>query len=371
MPKKPIISLFSLGIALAAAGTLLNPLEPADAQASEAEATDNAMTGDAAPDTLGGMAEAIDVEFDENAVRGEIIHAQVLLDAAGFSPGVIDGLDGKNLTKALTGYQEAMGLEVTGELDTPTRRSLLRDGRKHFRKLTIDRSIVDGEYVMPFPDDAPDQAKLDEMNYRNLFEEMAERFHTTPDVLIALNGRDARIALGEKLYFPNVLPTSRDYESGWVGEKHQDWFNAMNVNAASITGDYVVVDESEGWLRVFDKSDKLVAQFPVTTGSRNDPLPLGDWKATAFAFLPPFSYQPDLFWDVPDSEEEQRLPPGPNGPVGVAWLDLTKENYGFHGTPEPSTIGYTESHGCIRLTNWDVLKLARMMKPGFEAKFVA
>lgn len=358
MPKKPIISLFSLGIALAAAGTLLSPLDAAGAQA-----TSNA--------TVKAKADKLPGEAAPSKIKGEIVHAQVLLDVAGFSPGIIDGLEGKNFTKALKGYQEAMDLEVTGKLDTPTRRSLLQDKRKHYRKLTIDRSIVDGNYVSPFPDDAPDQAKLDALNYRNLLEEMAERFHTTIDVLIALNGPKAKIGIGQKLYFPNVLPSSRDFGDEWVGADYNDWFNAMNVSADLPQGDRVVVDESEGWLRVYDARDKVIAQFPVTTGSENDPLPLGDWKATAFSFLPPFSYQPELFWDVPDTEEAQRLPPGPNGPVGVAWLDLTKENYGFHGTPAPSTIGYAESHGCIRLTNWDVLKLARMMKPGFDAKFVA
>ena len=125
-------------------------------------------------------------------------------------------------------------------------------------------------------------------------------------------------------------------------------------------------------LKVLDASDeRLVAQFPVTIGSSHDPLPLGDWKVTTYAFLPPFNYQPDLFWDVSDDKAEQKLPPGPNGPVGVAWLDLTKEHYGIHGTAEPQTIGETESHGCMRLTNWDVMRLSRMMKPGFKAMFVA
>ena len=118
-------------------------------------------------------------------------------------------------------------------------------------------------------------------------------------------------------------------------------------------------------------SGTLVAQFPVTTGSSHDPLPLGTWKVRTFSFLPPFNYQPDLFWDVADDKAEQKLPPGPNGPVGVAWLDLSKEHYGIHGTDEPSTIQHTESHGCLRLTNWDVMRLSRMMKPGFTAYFVA
>ena len=109
----------------------------------------------------------------------------------------------------------------------------------------------------------------------------------------------------------------------------------------------------------------------MTTGSQHDPLPLGNWKVNTYSFLPPFHYQPDLFWDVSDEKEEHKLPPGPNGLVGVAWLDLSKDHYGIHGTPEPKLIGKSESHGCLRMTNWDVMRLSLMMKPGFQAKFVA
>jgi lipoprotein-anchoring transpeptidase ErfK/SrfK len=105
-------------------------------------------------------------------------------------------------------------------------------------------------------------------------------------------------------------------------------------------------------------------------GSKEYPLPIGRWKATTYAYLPPFNYQPKIL-NNPKTDKEVRLPPGPNGPVGVAWLDLTKEHYGIHGTNEPQTIGRAESSGCIRMTNWDVLRLSRMMKPGFEAIFQA
>ena len=119
-----------------------------------------------------------------------------------------------------------------------------------------------------------------------------------------------------------------------------------------------------------DEPAQLVAAFPVTMGSKQYPLPIGRWKATTYSFLPPFKYQPELLVN-PKTDKEVDLPPGPNGPVGVAWLDLTKEHYGIHGTNEPQTIGRAESSGCIRMTNWDVLRLARMMKPGFTAIFQA
>lgn len=105
-----------------------------------------------------------------------------------------------------------------------------------------------------------------------------------------------------------------------------------------------------------------------TMGSTHDPLPLGTWKVTTYAYLPTFHYQPDLFWDAKDpAAGDKRLPAGPRGPVGLAWLDLTKQHYGIHGTPTPETIGRAESHGCIRLSNWDVLRLSLMLKPGFKA----
>ena len=149
----------------------------------------------------------------------------------------------------------------------------------------------------------------------------------------------------------------------------------LNVDGQQPQGDYVVVDKSEGVLKVYEgepggEDGKLVAAFPVTMGSKEYPLPIGRWKATTYAYLPPFLYQPDLLQNA-KTDKEVRLPPGPNGPVGVAWLDLTKEHYGIHGTNEPQTIGRAESSGCIRMTNWDVVRLSRMLKPGFTAIFQA
>lgn len=208
------------------------------------------------------------------------------------------------------------------------------------------------------------------MGYRNMLEKVAEEFHTTPSTIVALNGPDKLIGAGQTLRLPNVVPASATYDAHGKQEAARI-MQLLNVSAGDIKGDHIVVDKSAGLLKVLNAGDKLVAQFPVTTGSGHDPLPLGSWKVTTYAFLPPFNYQPDLFWDVADDKAEHRLPPGPNGPVGVAWLDLTKDHYGIHGTNEPQTIGRTQSHGCLRLTNWDVLRLSQMLKPGFKAEFVA
>jgi lipoprotein-anchoring transpeptidase ErfK/SrfK len=233
----------------------------------------------------------------------------------------------------------------------------------------LGRDDVVARFIYPLPKKPEAQAKLPFLGYRNMLEKLAERYHTTPDTIVALNGPDKLIGLGQILRLPNVMPASRNY-AGTVA-KQAMLMNLLNVDAHQPAGDHIVVDKSEGVLKVLGKDDRLLAQFPVTVGSDHDPLPLGTWKVTTYAFLPPFHYQPDLFWDVSDEKDEQKLPPGPNGLVGVAWLDLTKEHYGIHGTPEPQTIGKTESHGCLRLTNWDVMRLSRMMKPGFEAEFVA
>ena len=311
-------------------------------------------------------------------IKGDIFHAQVLLDLAGFSPGVIDGREGTSLKQAIRGFQEASGLDVSGVLDPATRQALLRESRPSTVTVKLTPDDIGGPFTFPLPADPEDQAKLDRLNYRNMLEKVAERYHTTPETVVALNGPDRLIGVGQALRLPNVVPASSDYAGAM--EKQGDLLAMLNVAADQPHGDYVIVDKSEGTLKVYEgefpsgtaKADgKLVAQFPVTTGSSHDPLPLGSWKVTTYSFLPPFNFQPDLFWDVADDKAEHKLPPGPNGPVGVAWLDLTKEHYGIHGTSEPQTIDKTQSHGCLRLTNWDVMRLSRMMKPGFQAKFVA
>lgn len=301
-------------------------------------------------------------------IIGEIFHAQVLLDAAGFSPGVIDGRKGRSLTQAISGFQESRGLQATGELDGPTRQALLQNNRASTVTVTLGPDDVKSAYVYPLPKEPEDEAKLQFLGYRNMLEKVAERYHTTPDTVVALNGPEKLIGEGQKLRLPNVLPSSRDY-AGTPGDGAR-LMTLLNVDARQPRGSSIVVDKSDSLLKVLDADKRLVAQFPVTTGSTKDPLPIGNWKVTTYAFLPPFNYQPDLFWEVPDNEPEQRIPPGPNGPVGVAWLDLTKEHYGIHGTPEPQTIQRAQSHGCIRMTNWDVMRLARMMQPGFQAIFV-
>ena len=341
----------------AAAAAFLAGAAIAQSTTDEAEKTPD--SGWVAPGTPG------------SPIKGDLFHAQVLLDVAGFSPGAIDGREGSSQTEAIRGFQEKNGLELSGELDGPTRRALMRLNRSSTITVKLTAEDVGGPFTYPMPTKPEDQAKLDALNYRNMLEKLAEAFHTTPETIIALNGADKMIGVGRELRLPNVIPASRTYGNS-AKENVVSLMNVLNVSAGDIQGQSVVVDKSEGVLKVMGDDDRIVAQFPVTMGSSHDPLPLGTWKATTYAYLPPFHYQPDLFWDAKDkTEDDKMLKPGPNGPVGVAWLDLTKEHYGIHGTPEPSTIGRAESHGCIRMTNWDVLRLSQMLKPGFKAVFQA
>lgn len=311
-------------------------------------------------------------------VDQDLLQTQVMLDKAGFSPGPIDGRAGSSQTKALRGFQKANGLTATGKLDDRTKQALNQENMPATVDIQLTAEDVGGPFTYPMPTKPEDQAKLSFLGYRNMLEKLAERYHTTPETIVALNGPDRLIGVGQTLTLPNVVPSSRDYAG--ADAKQQPLLAALNVEPDEPRGDYVVVDKSDGTLSVYQgdfpsgsarPSGKLVAQFLVTTGSSHDPLPLGNWKVPTFSYLPPFHYQPDLFWDVSDEKDKQKLPPGPNGMVGVAWLDLTKEHYGIHGTPEPKYIGKTQSHGCLRMTNWDVMRLSRMMKPGFQAKFVA
>lgn len=302
-------------------------------------------------------------------IDGEIFHAQVLLDRAGFSPGVIDGLAGISFESALEGFQEARGLEITGELDKATREALLENRVKATLRLEIDEGDAEGPFVRKIPDDPAEQAEMERLAYRNLLEKLSEKFHTTPDTIVALNDPKTVLEAGTVLRLPNVLPRSRDH--GDAEGKVAQLLSDLNVDPDQPKAKRVVVDKSDKVVRIIGDDDRLVAQFPATLGSDRDPLPLGDWRVNAVAWFPPFEYQPKLFWDVPDDAEQQLLPPGPNGPVGIVWIDISKEHLGLHGTNAPETIKRAESHGCVRMTNWDAARAALMVDEGTEVVFQA
>ncbi len=351
------------------------PDAAATAPAPDPDGADSMASSDAAPGERRAPGEAGLQDLP-------IMQAQVVLERLGFGPGVIDGREGLSFANALKGFQEARGLSVTGTMDDDTRAALKQwDAIPATRTVTIPEDWGRIAFT-PVPDSAAAQAEMKHLGYADMAEKLAERFHTTPEVLAMLNrsgetqasGEDAssiaapRFAAGQRIRVPNVGADRIDPAT----VDNKEWLatlRSLGVGTDQPEVARIVVDESEGWLKGYDAADKLVAMFTVTTGSRNDPLPIGDWEVLGVAYNPPFSFDPDLFWDVPDSEPDQELPPGPNGPVGVVWIDLDKEHYGIHGTPAPETIGRAESHGCVRLTNWDAARLAQMVGPGTKVVF--
>ena len=346
--RKAIPIAAAIGAALTTAGVAISqPKAPVDSPSNSAHPA-------AAPDD----------QIDAN-----ILHVQVLLDRAGFAPGVIDGRKGMSFEQAVKGFQASRGLEETGALDAATLAALRRDAAPATRLLRVDPRDAEGPYIFPLPKKPEEQAKVKCLCYRNLLEKLAEKFHTTPETIVALNDPNMPLGAGAVLRLPNVLPRTRTY--GDVKPDAAQMLSDLNVSGDLPKADRIVVDKSDGVLRLLAEDRRLLAQFPATMGSEHDPLPIGRWKVNAVSYNPPFHYQPDLFWDVADDKEEQRLPPGPNGPVGSVWIDLSKEHYGIHGTGEPQTIQRAQSHGCVRLTNWDAARVSQMVGNGVEVIFQA
>lgn len=347
---------------------------PNDQTAAAQPAADNTMTPTDTAQPQGGDAlAATDPAPGQPMQAGDdtprpVMQMQVVLDRLGFSPGVIDGKEGMSTTLAIKGFQEANGLKVSGEMDDVTKQALApRMNIAATRMVTIPAAFVAGPFEK-VPDSPAAQAKMDRLGYNDAMEKLAERFHTTPETLVALNSAQTSIAGGAKIRVPNIG------NDRVTAVDDQDW--AKTLNTLGVSSDQpkavkIVGDKSGKWIRAIGADGKILAQFQATMGSSHDPLPLGDWKVLGVAKNPPFSYDPSLFWDVPDSNAERMLPPGPNGPVGVVWIDLSKEHYGIHGTSAPETIGRAESHGCVRLTNWDAARLAQMVGPGTEVVFQA
>jgi lipoprotein-anchoring transpeptidase ErfK/SrfK len=294
---------------------------------------------------------------------------EVALDHLGFSSGVIDGKATRFDEAALRGFQAAHDLPETGKLDDATKQALGTAAQMPAtRMVKVPDAFAAGPFIPDLPKETSKQASYDHLSYRNLTEALAERFHTTPETLAALNGGpNAKVAAGAVIRVPNVA----DVDPASLGEDQRDWnktLMTLGVSPQQPQADKVEVSKSQGMLRAYDASGKVLAQFPVTTGSSHDPLPIGDWKILGVSKNPDFHYNPKLFWDAKGSKDAL-LKPGPNGPVGVVWLDLSKEHYGIHGTGEPGSIGQSESHGCVRLTNWDAARLAQMVKVGTQVVF--
>lgn len=269
-----------------------------------------------------------------------ILRAQVLLDRAHYSSGEIDGRAGSNLKKALAGFQRSRGLDDDGRLGTLSWEQLEREAVPTL----VDYTLLDSDVAGPFaelPTDLVERSKLDALGFTSMVESLGERFHASPKLLRKLNAGIDQAVAGQVIQVPNVG-------------------DAPALAAAT----QVIVDRSEGTLMMASADGTVIAQFPASTGSLHDPLPVGEWKVDSVSVNPVFYYDPELFWDADPTHAKAKLPPGPNNPVGVVWIDLSKEHYGIHGTPEPGRVGKTESHGCIRVTNWSALLLSEAVQPG-------
>jgi peptidoglycan hydrolase-like protein with peptidoglycan-binding domain len=283
---------------------------------------------------------------------------QVALDRAWVSPGVIDGHAGGQTQMALELFQRSRGLPATAKPDEATRGALRIDEQSATRDYTIAASDVAGPFATSIPEDLAAQGSLEALSYTSVVELLAERFHTEAAVLRRLNPQ-ARFVEGETIQAPNVDPLVVPSESKRRDEPGKD---AGRVGA-------VVVSRTPSVVLALDAAGALLFAGPVTSGSEHDPLPLGQWKVTDVYLLPIFHYNPALFWDAEPSHAQTTIKPGPNNPVGIAWIDIDREHYGFHGTPKPETVGRTASHGCVRLTNWDVARLLELVKPGTRVIF--
>lgn len=322
----------SLLLAIATAAAVSSP--PSAIAQTVAPAQTGSLTAEAANDA--SLTTTVD-----GGTGAAVLRAQVLLARAHFSPGEIDGGFGSNTRRAIAGFQRSHGLSETGTVDAETWARLNADSAAVLIPYTLTAEDVGGPFVT-IPRDMIAKSKLKQLGYTSALEAMGEKFHASPRLLQRLNPGKSFNA-GASVMVPNIAQSELP-------------------KAARI-----VVDKSDSTVSVVDAEGKSLAQFPASMGSAHDPLPLGEWKVNGVAKAPTFHYNPKLFWDANPSHSKATIAPGPNNPVGEVWVDLSKEHYGIHGTPEPGNIGKTQSHGCIRLTNWDARALASAVAPGIPA----
>jgi lipoprotein-anchoring transpeptidase ErfK/SrfK len=272
------------------------------------------------------------------------LDAQIELARRGFSSGAIDGVGGAQSAAALKAFQEREGIPVTGALDRPTRAKLMLRAAP-LTEMTL--SAVDIARLQPVSDTWLGKSTQTALDYETALELVAERAHASPNLVKRLNPTidwDHPLMAGAVVMVPAVLKLDI---KGQAARLH--------------------VRLAEHVLQVRDAEDRVIAHFPVSIARRVEKRPVGELRVTVVISKPNYTFDPDVF---PESEEAQQLgrklilPPGPNNPVGVAWIGLDRPGYGIHGTPKPEQVGRTESHGCFRLANWDAQTLLKLAYVG-------
>ncbi|WP_244404121.1 L,D-transpeptidase family protein [Fulvimarina pelagi] len=278
--------------------------------------------------------------------KAAVAALQVILDRAGMSPGVIDGRMGSNVNKAVAAYEEKFGRKLSTGDSRVLAEMLDESGGPAVKTYELTAEDVAGPYVAQIPTDYAEKAKLPAMSFERPVEKLAEKFHMDEAYLKEINpGADFSRA-GTRIKVMNV------------GE---------NVDGKVAR---IVADKGREQVRVYDALGELIAAYPSTIGSASTPSPSGTVQVNRIAFDPNYTYNPKINFKQGNNDKVLTIPPGPNGPVGSIWIALSKPTYGIHGTPEPSKIGKTNSHGCVRLTNWDAYELAKMVRPGVTVEFV-
>jgi len=318
-----------------------------------------------------------DAQFSARTDKGlnaVTLKAEVLLARAGYSPGVIDGRDGENFHKALRAYQAQQGLEAHGKLDEATWNKLTSAATA---PVVVDYKIreadLKGPFVKRIPKDFEHMARLDRLAYRSPRELLAEKFHMDEALLVALNKGKALNRVDTASRVANVGPDDQNNATGRAsepntGSKGRD-AERKGANRNNKPDVKVEIDKAERAVRVFAGDGGLLAYYPASIGSSEKPAPSGSFAVRAVTRDPTYRYDPKYAFKGQKAKEPVEVAPGPNNPVGSVWIALSVDSYGIHGTPEPDKVGKTYSHGCIRLTNWDALALANLVKKGTPVEF--
>ena len=302
----------------------------------------------AAPEITADAINRADLPRTAKGLQAGIIKAEVLLDRLHFSPGVIDGTGGDNFRKAVAAFKASQKLERNGQLDEATWASLTsRSDEPVIVTYTITEADEKGPYTPNIPSKMEDMAKLPKLGYRNPIEGLAKKFHMDEKLLKELNPGRTFTRTGETIFVANVAREEKEARAGKVQ-----------------------VDKRSKLVRVIGANGELLATYPASIGSQEKPAPSGSYQIRSVVRNPTYHYNPQFKFKGVKSRRPFTIRPGPNNPVGSVWIDLSLDSYGIHGTPDPSKVSKAYSHGCVRLTNWDVEELAKLVKKRTPVEFI-